>query len=81
MSSDALIQQLTAKASNEDEVDKDLLRLTIMRLKHVEEALAFVGVVCGQYKSDYAQQCADVAFTVYQFDPLTDYRLHRVTLQ
>ena len=43
MSSDALIQLLTAKSRNEDEPDTELLRIAAMRLKHVEEALAFVG--------------------------------------
>ena len=81
MSSDVLIQQLTAKSRNEDEQDTDLLRIAAMRLKHVEEALAFVGTVCSQYDTEYAQACADVAYTVYQFDPFTDYRIHRVTLQ
>ena len=81
MSSDALIQLLTAKSRNEDEPDTELLRIAAMRLKHVEEALAFVGTVCSQYKSDYAQTCSNVAYTVYQFDPFTDYQIKRVTLQ
>jgi len=81
MSSDILIKQLYAKSNNDEESDADLLRIAAMRLKHVEEALCFVGVICGQQESDYALQCADVAYTVYQFDPFTDYRMQKVTLQ
>jgi hypothetical protein len=81
MSSEVLIERLREKANNEDEPDRELLRLAFMRLKHVEEALAFVGNVCIQENSEYAKACALVAHNVWHLDPFTDYQLHKVTLQ
>jgi len=78
MSSDILIQRLYTLSKSDEEPNADLLRIAATRLKHVEEALCFVGVICGQQKSDYALQCADVAYTVYQFDPFRDYHVNRV---